>query len=117
MISKSCALFSIVIVISNGICVFGQNRDVTDSTEIVRRYRESLSWIKSVSMKIDIKIGKEGIPGEPPYQTSLTFRQDGNRVEWLASVTPFGNQINPVLGKGYIVKDVFTGSRYLNVTK
>ncbi len=115
MISKSCALFSIVIVISNGICVFGQNRDVTDSTEIVRRYKESLSWIESVSMKIDMKIGKEGIPGKPPYQRSLTFRQDGNRVEWLARVTPFGNQRDPVLGKGYVTKDVFTGSRHFNL--
>jgi len=115
MISKTCAMLSIIIVVSNGTCVFGQNKDVIDSTEIVRRYKESLSWIQSVSMKIDIKTGKEGIPGDPPNQTSLTFRQDGNRVEWLARVTPFGNQRDPVLGKGYVTKDIFTGSRYFNL--
>ena len=113
MISKTCAMLFIIIVVSNGICVFGQNKDVIDSTEIIRRYKESLSWVQSVSMKIDIKTGDEG---KWAYQSSLTFRQDGNRVEWLTRVTPFGNQRNPVLGKGYVVKDVFTGKRYFNLT-
>lgn len=118
MISKSCALFSIVIVISNGICVFGQNRDVTDSTEILLRYKESLSWIQSVSMKIDIiKTGPKGFSDKPPYQKrSLTFCQDGNRIEWIAQITPFNNRGNPDLANSYITKDIFTGRRYLNVT-
>ena len=117
MISKSCALFSIVIVISNGICVFGQNRDVTDSTEIVRRYKESLSWIQSVSMKIDIKTGPKGFSDKSPYQKrTLTFCQDGNRIEWLSQVTSFNNRGNPDLANSYIAKDIFTGSHHLNVT-
>ena len=60
MANKFSLLFSLGFILSNVIRIFGQVED-PNAAEVLRSYKESLSWMQSVSMKVDVKITrKEG---------------------------------------------------------
>jgi len=62
---------------------------MSQQQEILRRYRESLSWLNSVSMTVAIVVN---YPGKGPFGSTFVFRQDDDRIEWIGSLFKFDSK-------------------------
>ena len=113
---KFFSLFSVIIIVSSGLSVFGQDKD-PNAAEILQHYRESLSYLQSVSMKVDTKVTQNIKNPEKPnyFETSVIFRQDHGRTEWIGQVSVFDDHLNVDPNQSYIIKEIITGSRELYV--
>ena len=82
MAKKFCLVFLVVFIGLGSVCVFGQSKD-PNAAEVVSRYKESLSWQKSVSMKMVANVDSNDHPFFP-QTLDFVFRRDrdNNHAEW-----------------------------------
>lgn len=97
------------------------------SADALQRYRESLSYSQSVSMKIltdvdsfDVDINNERHPSDEeifPQKIDVVFRRDrhNNRVEWLGKRLVFGLQNKVDLGSSRVVKTIADGNIFVDL--
>lgn len=107
----------IVFIISSGVCVFAQGKD-PNAAEVLRCYKESLSWVQSVSMKIDMVVDvSENHPNKSfcPYETHLIFRRDHDRTEWIGQRLLFDEQGNVDPLNSRVIKQIMTGELYVDL--
>lgn len=115
MISNFSVLATFFFVVLSGVCVFGQDKD-PNAAEVLCHYRKSLSYLQSVSMKVDTKITQGANSDKPNYfETSIIFRRGHERTEWIGQVSVFDNHLNVDPNRSYIIKEIMTGSRGLSV--
>jgi hypothetical protein len=107
MIIRTFLLLAIWIIfnLQAGILVFGENMDL-NVRDVLLMYQNSLEWVKSVSMTVDIVVKPEGYPGKGPFGSKFVFRRDDDRIEWIGSMFGFDS-------KG--TKDPDTESVFINV--
>jgi hypothetical protein len=122
MIDKSCfkkfyLLLAIVSVISSGACVFGQDKD-PNAAEVLRRYKQSLSWQESVSMKVVIQASGEIDGQRIPSITekTFTFRRDHERAEWLGKKLEMDDNNKVDLDKCHVIKTIMNGDAFARLT-
>jgi len=117
MIKKYYLLLSIVFIVSTGICAFGQTKD-TNAEEILHHYKDSLSSLQFVSMKIEVNCDVDANHPNKwfcPYERHFIFRRDNDRTEWIGQQLIFdehGN-VNPLYSQ--VIKKIMTGELYANV--
>lgn len=117
MFGKFRFLFSLVFTVSCGVCVFGENKD-PNTAEVLRHYRESLSYLKSVSMKIDIELDvDENHPNKwfCPFERHFIFRRDHDRCEWVGQQLIFDEKGNVDPVRSQVIKEIINGELYANV--
>lgn len=119
MNNKFCLFIAAVFMVSNGISAFAQDNE-PNAAEVLRHYKESLSYLQSVSMKVDIKTSQEEITGADVKSRTLrefhfVHRRDGKRYEWIGESVVVDN--NGVVNRAgsHIIKSIFTGEEYINV--
>jgi len=105
MSRKYYLLLCMAFVAFSDVCVFGQDKD-PNAAEALRHYKESLSYLQSVSMEVDVESsGKRYDPnsghGRPRRKANYIFRCDRGRTEWvgqsllldhLGNVDPVGSR-------------------------
>lgn len=114
---KICSFVSVVVIVLTGVCTFAKAEE-PNAAKILRHYKESLSYLESVSMKIEIEIDVD--TNHPnkwfcPYQRHFIFRQDHDRAEWLGKKIIFDSQekVDPLNSR--VIKQIMTGELYLDV--
>lgn len=115
MTKKFWLLISVIFVVSGGACVFGQGKD-PNAPEVLRYYKESLSWLQSVSMKVDVE--NQGIEAGvvlPRVESHFIHRRDGKRCEWIGKSVVFDRQGNIDLEGSIAIKSIFTDKQYVDV--
>jgi hypothetical protein len=122
MIDKSCfkkfyLLLAIVSVISSGACVLGQDKD-PNAAEVLRHYKQSLSWQESVSMKVVIQASGEIDGQRIPSITerTFTFRRDHERAEWLGKKLEMDDNNKVDLDKCHVIKTIMNGEAFARLT-
>lgn len=117
MNKKFCLFVSVVLIVLSSVCVFGQAKD-PNAAEVLRRYKESLSWIQSVSMKIDIEIDVDANHPNKwfcPYERHFIFRRDHDRTEWIGQKLLFDEQGNVDPLNSQVIKEIMTGELYVSL--
>ncbi len=117
MAKKFCLLFAVAIIVSNGTCVFGQGND-PNAAEVVSRYQESLSYLQSISMKIQIVSDVDA--NDPrkkffPSKADLIFRRGHDRAEWIGQRGIFDDTGNADKLDSEVIKRISTGKLFLSV--
>lgn len=97
--------------------VSGQDDMDPDAATVLERYRQSLSWMGSVSMKIDIFTVPTGLPDKGPFGISLQFRRDNDRTEWRGSIFPCDANGNADPNFNHTLNEIFTEDRYVSFGK
>jgi hypothetical protein len=117
MAKKFCLVFLAVFIGLGSVCVFGQSKD-PNAAEVVSRYKESLSWQKSVSMKVCIesKVETDGERQPGIIQRQITFRRDHERAEWLGKKLHIIDDNNTVdLDMSFVIKTIMNGDTYADL--
>lgn len=85
-----------------------------NSAEVLQRYRESLSYLQSVSMKILANVDSNDHELFP-QTLDFVFRRDSgnNRSEWLGKQLIFGNEGDVDLNNSTFIKDIADGNKYI----
>ena len=114
---KFCSLFSVVFIVSSGLCAFGQAKD-PNAAEILLRYKKSLLWSQSVSMRIDATIDVDA--NDPrkkffPSKVDLIFRRGHDRAEWIGQRSIFDDTGNADKLDSKVIKRISTGKLFLDV--
>lgn len=99
-------LLSGCLVLSAGTYVLSQPQGL-GSAEALRRYRESLSYSQSVSMKI-LQVVDSNDNELFPQTFDFVFRQDSetSRAEWIGKMLIFGSDGNIDLDNSTFIRDV-----------
>lgn len=114
---KSCSLFSVVFVVSSGLCAFGQAKD-PNAAEVLLRYQRSLLWSQSVSMRIEATFD---VDTNHPYKNFFSskvdfiFRQDHDRAEWIGQRLIFDDKGDVDKLNSRVIKRIGTGELFLDV--
>jgi len=90
----------------------GQSDMAADTAQIIENYRQSLSWLDSVSMQIDINGTPTGYPDKGPYGVTLLFRHDHGRAEWRGRIFTLSG--NPGPSVDHTMNEIFTQQRYIS---
>ena len=117
MSKKFCSLVGVVFIVLSGVCAFGQDRD-PNAAEVIQCYKESLSHLQSVSMKIEIEVDVDANHPNKlfcPYERHFTFRRDNGRAEWLGQMLIFDDQGNVDPNNSRVIKRIMTGELYADV--
>jgi hypothetical protein len=96
----------------------GQSKYTPDAVELLRRYRQSLSWQESVSMKVVIESRAE-IDGQRTPTVSertFTFRRDHQRAEWLGKKLEKNDNNVVDLDKCQVIKTIMNGDTFARLT-
>lgn len=114
---KFYLLLAIVSVISSGACVSGQDEG-PNAVEILRLYKQSLSWQESVSMKViiqaSIEIDGQRIP--TITERTFTFRRDHERAEWLGKKLAIDDNNGVDLDECHVIKTIMDGDAFVRLT-
>jgi len=94
--------------------VLGQSDMDPDVATVLARYRQSLSWMESVSMKIDINAVPTGFADKGPYGVMLLFRHDNGRAEWRGSIFPYDANGNADPNLNHTLNEILTEDRYVS---
>lgn len=116
---KFCSLFSIVFIVSRGLCAFGQGKD-PNAAEILLRYKKSLLWSQSVSMRIKATVDVDANhPNKEffPSKVDFIFRQDHDRAEWLGQRLLFDDEGKVDRLNSRVIKQISTGEFFLDVSE
>jgi hypothetical protein len=114
---KFYSLLSVVFIVSNSVCSFAQAKD-PNATEVLRRYKDSLSYLQSVSMRIKIDVDVDANHPNKwfcPYEEHFIFRQDNDRAEWLGQHRLFDDNGNIDPNQSKVIKQIITGDVYLGL--
>jgi hypothetical protein len=95
--------------------VFGQSKD-PNAAEVLRHYKESLSWQKSVSMKMVANVDSNDHEFFP-QTLDFVFRRDGdnNRAEWLGRQLIFGSGGDIDVFNSDFVKEIADGNMFVSL--
>jgi hypothetical protein len=96
-----------------GDLVLGQSAMSPDAAAIIERYRQSLSWMESISMKIDIKSVPTGLSDKGPSGASLLFRYDHGRAEWRGRTFLYDKDGNVDPNVNLEISEIFSDNRYI----
>jgi len=115
MAKKFCLVFLAVFIGVGSVCVFGQSKD-PNAAEVVSRYKESLSWQKSVSMKMAANVDSNDHPLFP-QTLDFVFRRDrdNNRAEWLGKQLIFGSGGDIDVLNSDFVKEIADGNMFVSL--
>jgi hypothetical protein len=105
---------SILGLVINGNFVSGQSDMSPDAATILEHYRQSLSWLESVSMKIDINVVPTGFADKGQYGVMLLFRHDRGQAEWRGSIFPYDANGNKDPNLNHTINDIFTTDYYVS---
>lgn len=97
--------------------VAGQDNMSPDAATILQRYRQSLSWTESVSMKIDINVVPTGYDDKVPYGVTLLFRYDHGRAEWHGSIFPYDKNGKADPNFTHTIDEVFANGGYTDFSR
>ena len=103
-------ILGLVFIVLNGVWA----DDATmDAREIIQHYKESLQYVQSVSMKIDINVvdeTKSGNGQEFSYvKTSFVFRRDHDQTEWIGDRLFVDKEGVVDTSKSFVLNNVMTG--------
>ncbi len=90
----------------------GQSEMSPDAATIIEQYRQSLLWLDSVTMQIDINGTPKGYPDKGPYGVTLLFHHDHDRAEWRGRIFTLNG--NPGPGVDHTINEIFTQQRYIS---
>jgi len=126
MLTKVRFLFGSCLILLTSTFVLSQTQKLS-SADALQRYRESLSYLQSVSMKIlinvdsfDVDINNERHLSDEeifPQKIDVVFHRDrhNNRVEWLGKRLVFGLQDNIDLTSSRVVKTIADGNMFVDL--
>ncbi len=83
-----------------------------DAVTIIARYRQSLLWLDSVSMQIDISAFPTGYEDKVPSGTTLLFRNGDGKTEWRGRIFTLSGNPGPSLD--HTINEIFTQQRYIS---
>jgi len=122
MTERFCLLTCAVFIVSSSLCVFGLDKTPLDVNEIVRRYKESLSYAEHISVKIDIEIAEKDetlSDYERKFvesrQTNIVYRRDHDRTEWIGNRLVLDKEGAVDTSKSYVMNEVMNGEYGGNV--
>lgn len=107
-------ILTIFVPVFCGDFVWGQSDMAPDAAAVLERYRQSVSWMESVSMKIDINAVSTGLADKGPYGVTLLFRRDHGRTEWRGSIFPYDTNGNADANLNHTLNEIFTEDRYVS---
>ena len=115
MFTKLQFLFGICLILLTSTCVLSQIQELS-SAEALQRYRESLSYSQSVSMKIQHRVDSNDNELFP-QTLDFVFRQDrdNNRAEWIGKRLIFRGEGNIDLINSDFVKDIADGNMLVSL--
>ncbi len=96
----------------------GQSKYTPDAAELLRRYRQSLSWQEFVAMKVVIQSSGE-IDGQriPSIsERTFIFRRDHNRAEWLGKKLEMDESGKVDLDNCHVIKTIMDGNAFARLT-
>jgi len=119
MKTKFCLLFAVVFVTLRGPHAFGQDQE-PNAVELLRHYKDSLSWLQSVSMKITVESSgyEDGRRIPVTIKRLFTFRMDQEhaRAEWSGKSLHIDANSNIDLDQSHVIKTIMNGDTYANLT-
>jgi hypothetical protein len=98
-------------LVFSGVDALGQTPQASD---VLRLYKQSLSWMESVSMKVDIDGAATGYPDRTRTAISFLFRRDKDRVEWRGWLAACDPQGNIDANTHFTINDIVAGGRYIS---
>lgn len=107
----------ILIILVSAFCggsVWGQSDMYPDAATVLARYRQSLSWMESVSVKIDINVVPTGLPDKGPYGITLLFVYDHGRVVQHGRMFAYDKNGCPDPNLTHTIDEVFADGRYID---
>jgi hypothetical protein len=119
MNNKFCLFVAVIFIALGGISSFAQENK-PNAAEVLQHYKESLSYLQSVSMKVVVKTSQDEAIGADVNSTIMrefhfVHRRDGKRCEWIGeSLFVDSNGIVNRAGS-HIIKKIFTGEEYVEV--
>ena len=119
MISNFSVLATFFFVVLSGVSAFGEAKD-PNAAEVLSNYRESLSYLQSVSMKVDMDVETKNDldPNQEfshHHEAHFILRHDRGRAEWIGELLGFDHQGNVDPNKSFVINEVITGECCLNV--
>ncbi len=107
------------VIVLGGLAGFGvidASGQMPQVGEVLNLYRQSHSWMESVSMKVDIEGSATGDLDNRRTSVSFVFNHDKDRVEWRGRSASYGLQgkIDPNTYEP--INDVVAGGRYIRFT-
>jgi hypothetical protein len=116
MTERFCLLTCAIFIVSGSLCVFGLDKSPLDANEIIRRYRESLSYAERISVKIDMEIhGTDETLSDfeqsfiRSRQTNIVYRRDHDRTEWIGNNLVLDQKGIVDVSKSFVTNEVMTG--------
>jgi hypothetical protein len=119
MNNKFCLFVAVIFIVLGGISSFAQENK-PNAAEVLQHYKESLSYLQSVSMKVVVKTSQDEAVGADVNSTIMRefhfdYRRDGKRCEWIGeSLIVDSNGIVNREGSN-IIKRIFTGEEHVEV--
>jgi hypothetical protein len=117
VIMKFCSLFSVVFIVSSGLCAFGQGKD-PNAVEILLRYKKSLLWSQSISMRIKSTFDVDANDPDKkffPSKGDFILRRDHDRAEWIGQLLLFDAEGNVDQLNSQVIKRISTGELFLDI--
>ena len=114
---KFCSLFSVVFIVSSGLCAFGQGKD-PNAAEILLRYEKSPLWSQCVSIRIKATHNLDvNAPDKNSFPSKLDFifRRDHDRAEWIGQRLLFDDKGKVDQVNSRVIKRISTGEFFLDI--
>jgi len=90
-----------------------------NAAEVLGHYKESLSWLQSVSMKVDVIMqldpNREG-QHFPRSEAHFVHRRDGSRCEWIGEGMALDDKGKIIVESHSLIKSIFTGEKCIQVS-
>lgn len=91
-------------------------REEPDAEMILRRYEQSVSYMQSVSMKVDVNARQLQPPERPDFtgyaEYHFVYRRDGKRCEWVGKSLGFDDKSELV--NNNVIMHIFQADRYIH---
>ncbi len=114
MLTKLRFLFGSCLILLTSTFVLSQTQKPS-SADVLQRYRESLSYLHSVSMKITANVDSND-HDLFPQTLDYVFRwdRDNNRAEWLGKQLIHGSEGEVDMINSEVIKDIADGNMYID---
>jgi len=108
-------VFGTCLILSTATCVLGQPEGLS-CAEVLQRYRESLSYLQSVSMRI-LQVVDSNDNELFPQTFDFVFRRDSqtNRAEWVGKRVILNTDGSIDLHNSDFIKDIADGNMFVNL--
>ena len=116
MIKKNYLLTAIIVM---SLMVSSEGMALTAS-QVLDKYKESLNWTRSVSMRVDVNVDILEWPDAniPRYYSrpQFVYRQDGNNCEWIGKGLVFDANWKLLDDSSLNIQDIFANGRYFTIS-